>query len=76
MPEGLIAPALRSVVKRRASARVLLADVQGLDLADRTVSAVAPDGRTLALPYDNLVVAAGSTDTYFGHDEWAAFAPG
>ena len=76
MPEGLIAPALRSMVKRQANARVLLADVQGLDLSDRTVCAVAPDGNQLLLPYDSLVVAAGSTDTYFGHPEWAAFAPG
>jgi len=76
MPEGLIAPALRSVVRRQANARVLLADVQGVDLAVRTVRAVAPDGRELMLPYDSLVVAAGATDTYFGHDEWVAFAPG
>ncbi|MGH3407734.1 MAG: NAD(P)/FAD-dependent oxidoreductase, partial [Streptosporangiaceae bacterium] len=76
MPEGLIAPALRSVVKKQANTRVLLADVQGLDLAGRTVHATAPDGRPLRVPYDSLVVAAGSTDNYFGHDEWGVFAPG
>ena len=76
MPEGLIAPALRSVVKGQANARVLLANVQSADLAARTVCAVAPDGRQLMLRYDSLVVAAGCTDAYFGHDEWAVFAPG
>jgi len=76
MPEGLIAPALRNVVKKQANARVLLADVQRLDLAGRAVHAMAPDGRPLAVPYDSLVVAAGSTDNYFGHDEWGASAPG
>ena len=38
--------------------------------------AQAPDGRPLTLPYDSLVVAAGCTDAYFGHAEWAVFAPG
>src|SRR4029077_4138447 len=38
--------------------------------------ALAPDGRELMLRYDSLVVAAGCTDAYFGHDEWAVFAPG
>jgi NADH dehydrogenase len=29
-----------------------------------------------ALPYDQLLVASGATHAYFGHDEWAAHAPG
>ena len=76
LPDGLIAPALRSVVRRQANARVVLAEVQHLDLDGRTVHALAPDGGKLALPYDSLVVAAGCTDAYFGHEEWSAFAPG
>jgi NADH dehydrogenase len=76
LPDGLIAPALRSVVRKQANTRVLLADVQHLDLDGRVVHAVAPDGRKLMLPYDSLVVAAGCTDAYFGHDDWPAFAPG
>jgi len=76
LPDGLIAPALRGVVRKQANARVVLAEVQDLDLAGRVVRAVAPDGRELTLPYDTLVVAAGCTDAYFGHDEWAVFAPG
>jgi NADH dehydrogenase len=76
LPAGLIAPALRSVVRRQANARVVLAGVQYLDLDGRVVQALAPDGRPLTLPYDTLVVAAGCTDTYFGHEGWAQFAPG
>ena len=76
LPDGLIAPALRSVVGKQANARVVLADVQHLDLDGRVVHALAPDGRELMLRYDSLVVAAGCTDAYFGHDEWAVFAPG
>jgi NADH:ubiquinone reductase (H+-translocating) len=76
LPEGLIAPALRNVIRKQANARTLLADVKDLDVHGRVVSAVAPDGRKLALPYDTLVVAGGATDAYFGHEEWAEFAPG
>jgi NADH dehydrogenase len=76
LPDGLIAPALRSVVRKQANVRVVLADVQHLDLDGRAVHALAPDGQELMLRYDSLVVAAGCTDAYFGHDEWAVFAPG
>jgi NADH dehydrogenase len=76
LPAGLIAPPLRWVVRKQANARAVLADVQELDLDGRVVHALAPDGRELTLAYDSLVVAAGCTDTYFGHDEWEAFAPG
>lgn len=76
LPDGLIAPALRAVVRKQANARVVLAEVQQLDLDARVVHAEAPDGRQLTLPYDTLVIAAGCTDSYFGHDEWAALAPG
>ena len=76
LPDGLIAPALRSVVRKQANARVVLAEAERLDLDGRVVHAVAPDGRPLALPYDTLVVAAGGADTYFGHEEWEVFAPG
>ena len=76
LPAGLIAPALRSVVRKQANARVVLAEVQHLDLEGRVVHALAPDDRKLTLPYDSLVVAAGCTDAYFGHDEWSVFAPG
>ncbi len=76
LPDGLIAPALRSVVRKQANVRVVLAEVSHLDLDGRVVHALAPDGRKLMLPYDTLVVAAGCADAYFGHDEWAVFAPG
>jgi NADH dehydrogenase len=76
LPEGLIAPALRNVIRKQANARTLLADVKDLDVKGRLVSAVAPDGRKLTFPYDTLVIAGGATDAYFGHDEWAEFAPG
>ena len=76
LPPGLIAPAIRSVVRKQANARVLLAEVRDIAVDRRVVSATAPDGRPLELPYDSLVVAAGGTHAYFGRDDWAEFAPG
>ncbi|MHA6794406.1 NAD(P)/FAD-dependent oxidoreductase [Pseudonocardia bannensis] len=76
LPPGLIAPALRSVIKKQKNARALLADVHDLDLERKVVRAEGPDGRPLGLPYDTLVVAAGATHSYFGRDEFAQFAPG
>jgi NADH:quinone reductase (non-electrogenic) len=76
LPPGLIAPALRHIVKDQMNTHALLAEVTNIDLAKREVLTEAPDGRTLTLPYDTLVVAAGATHSYFGRDEFAEFAPG
>ena len=76
LPPGLIAPALRSIIKKQANAHALLADVMSIDLTKKEVRTEAPDGRTLTLGYDTLVVAAGATHSYFGRDEFAEFAPG
>ena len=76
LPEGLIAPALRRVVQKQKNTNVVLGEVTDLDLHARTVSAQAPNGTRVTLPYDTLVVAAGATHAYFGHDDWAEFAPG
>ena len=76
LPPGLIAPALRGVIKKQRNARALLADVYELDLKNKVVRSYAPDGREVDLPYDTLVVAAGATHSYFGKDHLAEFAPG
>jgi len=69
-PANIAAP-LRALVRKQRNVRVLLADVTGFDVAGRRV--LLADGE---LPYDSLVVAAGVSHHYFGHDEWAALAPG
>jgi len=71
---GQIAPALRSLFRRREDVQVLLAEVEDVDVERRVVTTVAD--RPHELPYDVLVVAAGATHSYFGHDEWADIAPG
>ena len=73
---GLIAPALRSIIKKQENASALLADVYDLDLDAKVVRAHGPDGRQVDLPYDTLVVAAGATHSYFGNDKFAEYAPG
>src|SRR3954453_18650156 len=76
LPPGLIAPAVRGVIKKQRNARALLADVTDIDLERHVVAARAPDGRPLELPYDTLVVSAGATHSYFGKDHFAEYAPG
>ena len=76
MSPGLIAPAIRSTIKKQKNARALLAEVKDLDLEAKVVHALGPDGRPVDLPYDTLVVAAGASHSYFGKDEFAEFAPG
>jgi NADH dehydrogenase len=68
---GEIASPLRYVLKRQRNARVVLGEVVDIDVAGRRL--LLSDG---ALDYDLLVVAAGAAHHYFGHDDWAARAPG
>jgi NADH dehydrogenase len=76
LSEGAVAPPLREVLRKHRNVRVELADVTGIDLQARTVTAARPLGPPLTTPYDSLIVAAGATGSYFGHDEFARFAPG
>ena len=75
LSEGEIAPSTREVLRKQGNAGVLLGDVTSLDLSARTVTSQAPTGTTVT-PYDSLVVAAGATQSYFGNDRFAEFAPG
>jgi NADH dehydrogenase len=73
---GQIAPPLRHIVRRDENVTVELAEVSDVDLERRVVTAVRPFGDTFEVPYDSLIVATGVTQSYFGHDEFARFAPG
>ena len=72
---GEIAPATREILRRQRNAQVRLGEVTDVDLAARTVTAVAPQ-TTYTVEYDTLIVAAGASQSYFGHDEFAVHAPG
>jgi NADH dehydrogenase len=75
LSEGEIAPPTREIVHAQKNARVLLGEVTGIDLTARTVTSHVL-GRQTVTPYDSLVVAAGSTQSYFGNDHFSEFAPG
>src|SRR3954464_11030718 len=64
LSEGEIAPATREVLARQRNARVLLGNVTQIDLASRTVVSQVL-GRETVTPYDSLIVAAGSGQSYF-----------
>ncbi len=68
---GEIASPLRSVLRRQKNTRVLLGDAVDLDLDFNRV--ILDDGQ--AVEFDSLIVATGSTDSYFGHEEWRRNAP-
>ena len=67
-----IAAPLRHILRRQDNVEVLLGEVTGIDAAQRRVTLA--DGNAIA--YDTLLLASGATHSYFGHDAWAAHAPG
>jgi NADH dehydrogenase len=73
---GLAAPAvaepIRRILARQKNATVLYGEAQRVDLAAKQV--VLENGEQI--PYDRLILATGARDSYFGHDDWAAHAPG
>ena len=76
LSEGQIAVPLRSVFRKHDNVDCVLAEVTDFDVDGRRVLALRPGGDQLEFPYDDLIVAAGVQQSYFGHDEFAAFAPG
>lgn len=66
-----IAWPIRHLLKSQANARVVMSLALGVDAAARRLLTQAGP-----LDYDQLVIAAGATHSYFGHEAWRAFAPG
>jgi NADH dehydrogenase len=62
---------IRAILRKQKNARVIMAKVTGIDVLARRVHATEVE-----LPYDYLVLATGATHSYFGHDDWEAYAPG
>jgi NADH:ubiquinone reductase (H+-translocating) len=69
---GEVASPLRSVLSRQKNTRVWLGTVVEIDPDSKRV--FLADGAIV--PYDSLIVAAGSQTSYFGHNEWQEWAPG
>jgi NADH dehydrogenase len=68
---GEIAAPIRSILRSHKNVEVLMGEVTGFDLARRIVQ--TPEAE---IPYDYLIIAAGATHSYFGHEDWEPLAPG
>jgi NADH dehydrogenase FAD-containing subunit len=73
---GQIASPLRGLLADQQNTSVMLGNVTGIDSATRHVIVDACDKRELRVAYDFLVLATGATHSYFGHNDFAQFAPG
>jgi NADH dehydrogenase len=62
---------IRAIMRAQKNVRVVMAQVTAIDVAARRVHT-----NEIELAYDYLVLATGATHSYFGHDDWAPFAPG
>jgi NADH dehydrogenase len=74
-PAQIAAP-IRGLLKNQRNTTVFLGEVNGINKDAKFVYASNEDHKDAALPYDILVIATGVTHSYFGHDEFAEFAPG
>src|SRR5262245_56697015 len=74
-PAEIAAP-IRQLEAKQRNVSVLLAEVTGVDVASRTIEASSPGVRARKIAFDYLVVATGMRPSYFGHDEFARYAPG
>src|SRR5579859_479779 len=76
LASGQIASPIRSLLAEQTNASVMLGNVTGIDAASKQVIVEAADKVGLKIRYDYLIIATGANHSYFGHDEFAAFAPG
>src|SRR5882757_8538113 len=74
-PSEIAAP-IRQLAHEQKNVSVLLAEVTGVDLNSRSIDALSPGAGVRKIPFDYLVVATGMRPSYFGHDEFAKYAPG
>jgi NADH dehydrogenase len=72
---GDIAPPIRDILRGQRNATVILGEVVGIDLEARGL-VVNTLGRRSEVPYDSLIIATGAQQSYFGHPEFAQYAPG
>ncbi|MBB2944371.1 NADH dehydrogenase [Actinoplanes lutulentus] len=75
LSEGEVAPPIREVLKRQKNVDVRLGWVNDVDVENKIVSVNGP-GIDYTVEYDTLIVAAGASQSYFGNDEFAEYAPG
>jgi NADH dehydrogenase len=73
---GQIGSPIRNILRRQSNTTVILGEVTGLDIEKKCIFVDGADRSRVPVSYDFLVLATGVTHSYFGHDEFAAHAPG
>jgi NADH dehydrogenase len=74
-PAEIAAP-IRQIEEKQTNLTVMLAEVTAVDLSSRSVGVSYPTSGAHKIPFDFLIIAAGMQSSYFGHDEFARYAPG
>src|SRR3954468_21856333 len=74
-PSEIAAP-IRQLAQRQKNVSVMLGEVIGMDMSSRSIEACCPGVGIRRIQFDYLVIAAGMQPSYFGHDEFAKYAPG
>ena len=73
---GQIASPIRGLLSKHHNTTVMLGNVTGVDTMSRQVIVDVGDKTAIHVDYDYLILATGATHSYFGHDEFAKYAPG
>jgi NADH dehydrogenase len=76
LSEGQITAPLRRLFRSHRNLDSITAEAIDVDAAQQQLTCLRPGGEQIQIPYDHLIVAAGVRQSYFGHDQYAAFAPG
>ena len=71
-----IATPIRGILRKQKNTTVILGEVTGVDKDQKCVFVSDADRQNVPIPYDYLILATGSTHSYFGHNEFEQFAPG
>src|SRR5262252_8231755 len=71
-----IATPIRSIFRNQKNLTVILGEVTGVDKAQKCVFVSDADRQNVPIAYDYLVLATGASHSYFGHNEFAEYAPG
>src|SRR6195256_3279861 len=74
-PAEIAAP-IRQIEEKQTNLTVMLAEATAVDLSSRSVTVSYPASGAHKITFDFLIVAAGMQPSYFGHDEFARYAPG
>jgi NADH:ubiquinone reductase (H+-translocating) len=71
-----IATPIRSILRKQKNTTVIMGEVTGVDKDQKCVIASGSDRQNVRISYDYLILATGASHSYFGHNEFAEYAPG